>query len=214
MYDEQNGYNEKKNGFPDRKIGYAIIGCGNIGPSHAEGVLACKDAKLVAVCDIIEEKARNMAAKYGSASYFTDYREMLQSEEIDIVSLCTPSGMHGDMVLDCARVGKHVLCEKPIEISKGKMDAMINACTDAGVKLGAVFQNRTYSGTIRARKMIKDGELGRILIADGYCKEYRSPEYYKSASWRGTWALDGGGCLMNQGVHCIDLLCWFAPRSR
>lgn len=196
--------NEKK------VLKYAIIGCGNVAPNHAEGVLSSSDAELYAVCDIIEEKARDFASKYGTANYFTDYKEMLKSKEIDIVSICTPSGMHGDMTIDCARAGKHVLCEKPLEITKAKLDLMIDVCRQEGVKLGAIFQNRTYSGTRAAKRILDEGKLGRILIADGYCKEYRSLQYYKSAGWRGTWALDGGGCLMNQGVHCIDLLCWLA----
>ena len=194
----------------NKTVQYAIIGCGNVAPSHAEGVVTCQDAELFAVCDIIEEKARNFAARFGAKKYFTDYREMLKSPEIDIVSICTPSGLHGDMVVDCAKAGKHVLCEKPIEINRNKIDEMIRVCKQEGVKLGAIFQNRTYSGTRAAKKMLEENKLGRILIADGYSKEYRSPQYYKSADWRGTWALDGGGCLMNQGVHCVDILCWLA----
>jgi UDP-N-acetyl-2-amino-2-deoxyglucuronate dehydrogenase len=196
----------------NKKIKYAIIGCGNIAPAHAEGVLACRDAELYAFCDIDEEKARRIAESYGVKRYFKNYRDMLKLKEIDIVSICTPSGMHSEMVVDCAKAGKHVLCEKPLDVTKEKLDIMINVCKQERVKMGAIFQNRTYSGTRAAKKMIEQGILGKVLIADGYCKEYRSPEYYRSADWRGTKLYDGGGCLMNQGIHCIDLLCWFAGK--
>ena len=192
------------------KLKFAIIGCGVIGPKHAEGIAACNNAELYAVCDIIREKAELLAKKYNAKMVFTDYKEMLQQKEIDIVCICTPSGLHGDMAIACAEMGKHVLCEKPLDISTDKINAMIKACRDHNVKLGGIFQNRTYSGCIAAKKILDEGKLGKIYIADGYTKEYRSPAYYKSAGWRGTWALDGGGCLINQGVHCIDILCWLA----
>jgi predicted dehydrogenase len=111
-------------------------------------------------------------------------------------------------VIAAAQAGKHVFCEKPLEVKHGRMTEMIQACRDASVKLGCVFQSRTSPGAIQARRAIADGLLGQMTLGDAYLKAYRSQAYYRSAGWRGTWALDGGGALMNQGVHGVDSLLW------
>lgn len=193
------------------KINAAIIGCGNISTSHARAIKANSGRVcMYAVCDIVEERARKLGEEYGAQKIFTNYRQMLEDKAIDLVCICTPSGMHADMAVDCARAGKHVLCEKPLDITGEKLDLMIGAFSGREVKLGSVFQYRTYQGLVEAKEMLEKGELGKILFANGYCKIYRSPEYYKSAGWRGTWAVDGGGCLMNQAIHTLDVLCWLA----
>lgn len=194
----------------DNKLKCAIIGCGVIASKHAAGIINCEDAELYAVCDIIEDTAKKFAEKYGVEKYFIDYKDVVELKEIDMICMCLPSGLHADITVEFAKAGKHVLCEKPLDITTQKLDMMIKAFDDNKVKLGAIFQNRTYSGPKKAKELLEEGKLGKILIADGYMKLYRSPEYYKSAGWRGTIALDGGGCLMNQGVHGIDLLCWLA----
>jgi UDP-N-acetyl-2-amino-2-deoxyglucuronate dehydrogenase len=194
-----------------KKVNAAIIGCGVISDFHARGIQAnSEQVDFYAVCDIIEERAQKLAAQYGVKRYFTDYKEMLSDENIDLVCICTPSGMHAEMAIDCAKAGKHVLCEKPLDVTREKLDGMIEAFDHTGMKLGCVFQYRTYAGIRRAKEILNSGELGKILIANGYCKIYRSPEYYKSAGWRGTWEMDGGGCLMNQAVHTLDILCYLA----
>lgn len=192
------------------KIGFAIIGCGVIAPSHANAIVNNDRAILTAVCDIEEEKAKAFQEKYNVPHYYTDYREMLKREDIDVVCICTPSGMHGDMTIDAANAGKHVFCEKPLDITRDKMTQMIGACRENKVKLGCVFQRRLMKEAIETKKALEKGEFGKVVLADAYMKYYRSQEYYNSAGWRGTWELDGGGALMNQGVHGIDLIMWMA----
>ncbi|MDE2887152.1 MAG: Gfo/Idh/MocA family oxidoreductase [Gemmatimonadota bacterium] len=196
----------------DVKFGFGIIGCGVIAPTHRLAIDACDEAELVAVCDTDENQIRSfLAGMDGGAAgvrTYSDYRELVRDPQVDIVSVCTPSGLHCEGVTAAAGAGKHVLCEKPLEIDADRLTEMTAACRDAGVKLGCVFQSRTSPDMIRARKAIQDGLLGRMILADAYLKDYRSQAYYRSAGWRGTWALDGGGALMNQGVHGVDLLLW------
>lgn len=193
-----------------KKVRFAIIGCGIIAPRHAEGILKDDRAELVAVCDIIEEKVIEFSEKYNVKHVYTDYNEMLKRDDIDAVCICTVSGLHGQCVIDCAKAGKHVLCEKPIDIHVDVMTNMINAVNENNVKMGCIFQNRTMPGLKNAKEILDSNQLGRMLIVECQYRGYRSPEYYKSAGWRGTWELDGGGCLMNQGIHAIDTLCWLA----
>jgi len=191
-----------------RDIRFGIIGCGMISPWHAASITSANGAKLVAVCDIVREKAEKLAAEYGEPKVYVDYRELLADPQVDAVCICTPSGMHSDMAIDAARAGKHIMCEKPIDISLPKIDAMIAECRRIGVKLGCIFQRRTSPVWNKIKDAIAAGKLGRMVLGDAYMKYYRSQEYYDSGEWRGTWALDGGGALMNQGVHCVDMLRW------
>ncbi len=182
------------------KIGWAIVGCGVIGPWHADAVGAVKEAKLLACCDIIPDRARALAAKYGGLRWYTDYEEMLAKEdEVQAVSVCTPSGLHSPVAVAAAQAGKHVLSEKPLDITLAAMDAMIAAADEHGVKLAGVFQNRTYPSSRKVRDAIRAGKLGKLVLGDCYQKYFRSHDYYSSGAWRATWELDGGGCLMNQG---------------
>lgn len=191
-----------------KSIHFAIVGAGVISSLHAKAIHENKKARLVAICDIDRKKAETLAKKYGADRVYTDYHEMFQRESIDVVSICVQSGLHGEITMAAARTGIHVLCEKPLEITKEKMDQMIRVCKEKNVKLGCVFQRRTYKEAILTRKAIQDGLLGHIVMADAYLKYYRDLDYYQQSDWRGTWALDGGGALMNQGVHGIDLLLW------
>ena len=134
----------------------------------------------------------------------------LKNPEIDVVSICTPSGMHGEMCKAVADAGKAILCEKPMEITKEKMDDLVEYIEKKGVKMGCVFQRRCDNKFIAVKEAIDSGRFGKVILADAYLKYYRSQEYYNSAGWRATWELDGGGALMNQGVHGIDLLTWIA----
>lgn len=193
-----------------RKVRFAILGCGRISSSHTDAVKNAPNAELAAVCDIDEEKARKTALENGLNKWYVRLEEMLEKERIDVVNICTPSGMHCEHTVISAKAGKHVLCEKPLDVTKEKIDMMINACKEAGVLLGGIFQRRTSTGAINMRKAIQEGKLGRIVLASAYLKYYRSQEYYESDSWRATWELDGGGALMNQGIHGIDMLQWLA----
>lgn len=192
-----------------RKLNVVVSGCGVIGHLHCKAINANQEwVNLYAVCDAFEERALEFKEKYKADKYYTDTKKMLEDKQIDLVCICTPSGMHVDMALNCAKAGKHVLCEKPIGITKEQLDQLTKAFTNTPLKFGTVFQYRTHRGLLRAKQMLDNGELGKILIGSGYCMIYRSAEYYKSAGWRGTWKQDGGGCLMNQAIHTLDVLSW------
>ena len=192
-----------------KTVKWGIIGCGMISTLHCNAVEMAENAELAAVCDIVEEKARKAAEKYHVEKVYVDYRDLLADPEIDVVSICTPSGIHGEMAQAAARAGKHILCEKPMEITREKIDKTIEVVEACGVKMGCVFQRRLQRESIAIKQALDSGKFGKVILADAYLKYYRSPEYYKSADWRATWELDGGGALMNQGVHGIDLLTWF-----
>lgn len=190
------------------RIRFGIVGCGVIAPWHARGVTNTEEAELVACCDIIEEKAQKLASEFSVPNVYANYHEMLSSGNVDAVCVCTPSGLHGQVTIDAAKAGKHVLCEKPAEITLPKIDEMVSTCRSAGVKLGVIFQRRTSPLWHKVKTTIDSGVLGKMVLGDAYLKYYRSQEYYNSGDWRGTWELDGGGALMNQGVHMIDILRW------
>jgi predicted dehydrogenase len=190
------------------KLGWGIIGAGMIAGHFRSGIEACPDAELVAVCNYNEDKGKQFAAESGGIRYYKNYQDMVADPDVHIAGICTPSGMHADNVIAAARAGVHSLCEKPLDVTREKMNRMIDACRDAGVKLGCIFQSRTSDEAIRVRNAIKDGDLGKLVLADALMKNHRSQAYYNSAGWRGTWKDDGGGALMNQGVHGVDLLLW------
>lgn len=190
------------------KVKFAIIGCGRISHNHLDAIEHAESAELVAVCDIIEERARGAAEKYGLKKWYTDIKTMLENEKIDVCCICTPSGMHCECACLVAEYGVNVLCEKPLEVTGEKMQKMIDCCHKNGVKLGAVFQRRTYDGAIKVKELIERGALGKVTLADASLKYYRDQEYYDSGEWRATWELDGGGALMNQGVHGVDMISW------
>lgn len=189
-------------------VGFGIIGCGNIGPVHAAAIAEVKGAKLVGVADLNEKSAQALAGKYGATAY-TDYRKMLERKDLDAVCICVPSGMRVDISVTCANAGKHILSEKPLEISTQRIDRIIQATQKAGVMLGCIFQSRFAEGPQWVKQAIEQGRFGKLALGNAYIKWYRSQEYYSSSGWRGTWKFDGGGALMNQGIHQIDLLQWF-----
>lgn len=193
-----------------KKIKFAIVGCGRISEIHIPAILSAKGAILQAICDIDEAAAKQAAKNGGLEKYYLNLEEMLENEEIDVLNVCTPSGMHHVHTIMAAKYKVNVLCEKPLDITKENMDAMIKACHDEGVILGGIFQRRNANGISIAKKIIEEGGLGKIILAGASLKYYRSHEYYKSADWRGTYEYDGGGCLMNQGIHGIDLLMYLA----
>ncbi|MEA3402616.1 MAG: Gfo/Idh/MocA family oxidoreductase [Armatimonadota bacterium] len=189
------------------KIGFGIIGCGVISGTHRKAIEEVEAAELVACCDIVEEKAKALAEEAGIGdSYYRDVEEMLQRDDLHAVSVCTPSGMHSEQAIMAAEAGKHILCEKPLDVTLKKIDDMIAAAERNDVKLAGVFQRRTYDSTKRVREAVRTGKLGKLVMGDCYQKYFRSHEYYASGDWRATWELDGGGALMNQGVHGIDLI--------
>lgn len=192
-----------------KTLNWAVIGCGVISESHLDAICALDNSNLYAVCDIIESRAQEKKDKYGAEKLYTDYLELINDPVVDVISICTPSGMHAEAAIAAANAGKHIFCEKPLEVTAKKMDAMIEAINKNSVKCGCVFQRRTYPEAIATRKFIEEHDLGPIIFAEARLKYYRNQAYYDSGNWRATWDLDGGGALMNQGVHGIDLLRWF-----
>ncbi len=189
------------------KIGFGIIGCGTISGTHRKAIETVEAAELVACCDVIEERAAKLAGEAGIGdSYYRDLEDMLARDDVQAVSVCTPSGMHAEHAIAAAEAGKHILCEKPLDVTLKKIDDMIAAAESHDVKLAGVFQRRTYESTRRVREAVRTGRLGKLVLGDCYQKYFRSHEYYASGDWRATWELDGGGALMNQGVHGIDLI--------
>ena len=189
-------------------INYGIIGCGLIADYHARAVLELektRPVKLYGVVDVRREAAEKFAAKY-NIKVFDTIDDMLASPEIDAVSICTPSGFHSDLAVKAANHGKHIVVEKPMAITKEQLEAVVAACDSNNVKLSSVAQMRFAKNIQVTREAIKSGRLGRMVCGDVYMKYYRSPEYYAAGGWRGTVKLDGGGALMNQGIHGIDIL--------
>jgi len=178
-----------------------------IAPVHADVLMELEDGKLVAVCDKVEERARTFAEKYG-CPYYTDLTDMLARDDIHVISVCTPPGFHRDIVNACAHAGKHVIVEKPMEISLARADAMIEACNRAGVKLAVIFQTRFKKAVTALKRAVERGTLGRLILGDAYIKWFRPQSYYDASAWRGTWAIEGGGAVINQSIHTIDLLQW------
>jgi predicted dehydrogenase len=191
-----------------KRYGWGIIGCGVIAPSHINGVRE-NDARaeVVGLYDLILDRAKERQAELDIPFATDDIDAFLARDDIDVVSICTPSGAHSDGVIAAAQAGKHILCEKPLGITHAQLDAAIAAVQEAGVKLGCVFQRRTEPVNRQLRQLLQEGKFGKIVFADLVGKDYRAPEYYGSAGWRGTIRFDRG-CLMNQGVHYLDLLLW------
>lgn len=189
----------------EREVRFGIVGCGAIAPWHIQAIRASRGGYLVAVADEVESQARKLAEELSVEAY-GDYQKLLARPDIDVVCVCTPSGKHGEVAIAAARAGKHIVVEKPIEITLEKVDAVIRAADEAGVKLSAVFQRRFQDTTRRAKRAIDEGKLGRVVLGNVVNELHRPQEYYDSGAWRGTWALDGGGALMNQAIHGVDLL--------
>jgi predicted dehydrogenase len=190
------------------KVGYGIIGPGTIASVHAESIGVVKGAELRAVADVSKARAKKFADQYGADAY-GDYRELLDRDDIQAVSICTPSGLRAEIIDDCTKAGKNVLSEKPLEVTTKRVDKIIKACDTAGVLLACIFQSRFSVDAQHIRKALDQGRFGKLVMGDAYIKWFRSQEYYDSGQWRGTWKLDGGGALMNQGIHQIDLLQWY-----
>lgn len=188
---------------------FGIVGAGLIADFHARAIADIPNAKLLACCDTIAARAQKVADKY-RCKPFASCQEMLKNKEIDIVTIATPSGAHMEPAVAAAKAGKHVICEKPIEITLERIDEMIDAHKKSGTLLGGVFQNRFADPQTILREAIKSGRFGTITYAGAYVPWWRSDDYYKD-SWHGTWKLDGGGALMNQSIHMVDMLCDLMP---
>jgi UDP-N-acetyl-2-amino-2-deoxyglucuronate dehydrogenase len=188
-------------------IHIGLIGGGNISQTHARAARTIDGVQIAAVFGSNAEKVRHLGAEHGAA-WHTDYERFLAHRPMDLVAIGSPSGLHAEYGIAAARCGLHVLVEKPIDISSARADALIAETEIAGVKLGVFFQDRFKPGIRQMKSAIDGGALGKPVLADARVKWYRPPEYYGDSRWRGTLALDGGGALINQGIHTIDLLLW------
>ena len=187
--------------------GFVIVGCGVIAPFHAQAIEDLSNARLVGVVDVNDDVAASLGSAF-AAAHSTDLDSMLGRPDVDVVCVCVPSGLHADVGVRAAAAGKHVVVEKPIDVTLEAADRLIAACRASGVGLTVISQHRYDPGVVRLRELLDSGRLGRPILGDAVIKWYRTQQYYDSSKWRGTWELDGGGCLMNQGVHYVDLLQW------
>ena len=190
------------------ELGVAIIGCGAILPLHANAVSAIKDVNLLTVVDIDPDRASHTGKEY--ACHATDdYREILNDDRIDVVHLCTPHYLHADMAIELLRAGKHVLTEKPMAADIPSAKRMLEAAQQCTRQLGVVFQNRYNDASIYIKNTIDSGTYGKLLCMKGIVTWHRSENYYSDSNWRGRWSTEGGGVLINQTIHTLDLLQWF-----
>jgi UDP-N-acetyl-2-amino-2-deoxyglucuronate dehydrogenase len=186
--------------------GFGIVGTGVIAATHAEAIAALPNAALVAVTDVRPDCARAFAAARGCAAD-PDLAALLAREDVEVVSVCVPSGLHADVGIAAAAAGKHLVVEKPIEVTLAAADRLIDAARAAGIALTVISQHRFDAGLVELRRLLDGGALGDLVLGEASTKWYRRQEYYDSSAWRGTRALDGGA-LLNQGIHYVDLLRW------
>lgn len=191
-----------------RPLGFGIVGLGMIADFHARALAQVTDAKLVGVATKDAAKGNAFAAKHGDLFIAKSVEELVSRPDVDVVCITTPSGAHLEPALAAMRAGKHVVIEKPIEITLERADALLAAAKAAGVKVAPIFQARFGEGARTVKAAIDAGRLGRLVLASAYVKWHRAAEYY--TGWKGTLQLDGGGALINQSIHAVDLLQWFA----
>ncbi len=187
--------------------GFAIIGTGMIANFHAKALADCPGAKLVACHSRNPVKNAEFAATYNCKGY-DSIDELLKDPRVEAITICTPSGAHLEPALAAAKAGKHVIVEKPLEVTVKRCDQIIEACKSANVTLGVTFQSRFHQSAQLLKAAVDKGRFGKLTLGDAYVKWYRTQQYYDSGAWRGTWKLDGGGALMNQAIHSVDLLLW------
>lgn len=189
------------------KLRFALVGCGRIAGKHLEAINQLEASELAAVCDVQEERAKHTGEKYG-VPYYTDYNQMLQETEVDVVNILTPSGFHAAHTIDIVqKYGKHIVCEKPMALRLQDADEMIRTCEQHNVRLFIALQNRFNLPVQLVKKTLDEKRFGKLVLGTVCVRWARTQEYYDADSWRGTWELDGG-CLTNQASHHVDLLQW------
>ena len=189
--------------------GFGIIGCGMIAEYHVRAINEIAGASVLAAFSrSAENGSKIQGIAEGDCKVYDDLDAMLKHPGLDVVCVCTPSGAHLEPSVAAARAGLHVIVEKPLEITTTRCDAIIEACDEAGVRLCAIFPSRFSEANIQLKSAIDSGKFGRLTLGDTYIKWWRTQAYYDSGGWRGTWKLDGGGALMNQAIHNVDLLQW------
>jgi len=188
------------------RLKVAIIGCGNVSSVHFAATAQNLAAELIAACDTKPERAKAMGEKYG-IPYFTDYNEVLELGP-DVIHICTPHYNHSEIAIAAAQKGIHVLTEKPMSITLYEADNMIRAARENNVKLGVIFQNRYNRASLAVKEAVESGQLGRIKGARMFVTWHRPDEYYSQSDWKGTWEGEGGGVLIDQAIHTMDLMQW------
>ncbi|SER57091.1 Gfo/Idh/MocA family protein [Psychrobacillus sp. OK032] len=189
----------------NKTLQFGMIGSGSITETHIKSIRSIPNAEVTAIFSRNKETAEKLATKY-SIQVYSDYEEFLSNDEIDIVTILTPSGTHADLGILAAKKGKHVIVEKPIDTTLAKTNELIHVCREANVTLSCIFQHRFDDAIVDMKNAMNQGEFGQLNFGAARTTWYRSQEYYDSGAWRGTWELDGGGALMNQSIHYIDLL--------
>ena len=185
----------------------AIIGCGDVSIVHFEALAGMDDAELVAVCDT--DPARRAAAQEAhGVPGFADYRGMLEAAAPDVVHITTPHHEHAAIAIECLRRGVHVVLEKPLAHTLAEGERLLAAAADSTAKIALCFQNRYNAPVQEMRRLLDSGELGQVLGASATVMWHRDADYYLSRPWRGSWAEGGGGLMMNQAIHTVDLLQW------
>ncbi len=190
----------------DGKIGFGMVGTGMAGAIHAREFPFVEGAELVAVCSRDEAKLKKFANDFGVKQRYTDYRALVDSPHVDVVLVLLPTGLHREVALYASNAGKQLIIEKPLDVNLERADDILLACQRNGTKLGVIFQMRYGAVARHLKQVVSSGALGRIYLADAFDKSSRTAAYYNSAAWRGTLALEGGGCLMTQSIHIVDLL--------
>jgi UDP-N-acetyl-2-amino-2-deoxyglucuronate dehydrogenase len=189
-----------------KPLRFGLVGCGVISGTHAEAIAGQPDAELIAVADENPARAEKLAAQYGARAY-SNLQEMLDREQLDAVTICSPSGLHGEQACQVMRSGRHVLVEKPMDLRRDGLDEMVRVQQETGVKLAVISQHRFDPASQQVHDLIAAGAFGRLVLGNAGVAWWRSQAYYDSGAWRGTRALDGG-VLMNQAIHTIDVLQW------
>lgn len=192
-------------------LGFAIVGCGAVADTHAQAITHLTGGRLVAVMSRDLTKAKTFAAKHGAPFATDDLTALLARPDVHVVCITTPSGAHLAPAIAAARAGKHLVVEKPLEITLDRADALLAAAAENGVTVAPIFQARFSPGAQALKHAVVSGRFGRLALASVYVKWQRPPAYY-AGTWRGTLDLDGGAVLINQGIHGIDLLQWLAGR--
>ena len=191
-----------------KKIRAAVIGCGSISVMHMDSIAALDESELVAVCDIKAERAAAAAGKYHTTAY-TDYHELFEKEKPDVVHLCLPHYLHTIVARDAFRAGIHVLSEKPMSIHYDDAVATVELAEKCNVKYGVIFQCRYNTPSMLVKKRIMDGRLGAVRCGRTTLTWYRPDNYYGGSDWKGTWDKEGGGVIIDQAIHSLDLANWF-----
>ncbi|MCA9426708.1 MAG: Gfo/Idh/MocA family oxidoreductase [Candidatus Omnitrophica bacterium] len=188
---------------------FGIVGAGVIAEYHLEAIRRTEKAEIAGVYDKFPEAAKAFGEKH-SIPVHPSIESLVQEGGAEVITIGTPSGWHLEPATQAMEAGAHVLCEKPLEVTLDRIDRMIEVGKKMNKKIGGILQVRTFPGCQQAKRILEEGRLGKLLLADAFIKYYRTQEYYESAGWRGTFELDGGGAAMNQGIHWIDLIQWLA----